>query len=289
MRALLTGFLVGAAVVAVLALGAWSLVERRAAAALDRRFDIPLETVRVPADSASMAEGERLGWLVGCHSCHGDSLEGKVFVDEPKVLRLVAPNVIDVARGYTDAELERLVRHGVRRDGRGVVAMPAATTYHLSDADVGRLIASLRAAPLVRRELPATELRAFGTMAAALGRIVPDAATIDHLGARLGDRGDTTRAARGEYLARITCAECHGATLMGSATSPALVKAYGYSSAEFVSLLLDGRARDGRDLGLMRRTSQARFIRFTRDEIEAIYAWLQVMPVRPAAASAAAR
>lgn len=236
--------------------------------------------MRVPTDAASIAEGDRLGWLVGCHGCHGDSLEGKVFVDEPKVLRLVAPNVIEAVRGYSDAELERLVRHGVRRDGRGVVAMPAATTYHLSDADLGRLIASLRAAPFIRRELPATRLRMFGVLAAAQGRIVPDAATIDHRAERLGDRNDSTRAARGEYLARITCAECHGVTLMGSATSPALVKGYGYTSAQFVSLLLDGRSRDGRDLGVMRRASQERFVRFTRDEIEAIYAWLQAMPAR---------
>jgi hypothetical protein len=68
---------------------------------------------------------------------------------------------------------------------------------------------------------------------------------------------------------------------MGSATSPALVKAFGYGYDEFVSLMLDGRSRDGRDLALMGKTARARFVRFRRDEIAAIYAWLQVMPAHP--------
>jgi mono/diheme cytochrome c family protein len=285
MRTVLLGVLIGAVAVLLVTFGLYARMGRRAAAALDRRFDVAAIAVDIPRDSASIAEGERLGWLVGCHSCHADSLQGKIFVDEPNVMRLIAPNVARSIAPYSNAELGRLIREGVKRDGRGTVAMPAAALHHMSDADVGRLVASLRQLPNVASDslpsLPPTELRVFGKYAASKGSLVPDAATIDHSAPRLGNRVHRSPAERGEYLSRLVCAECHGATLMGSATSPALIKAMGYRYDEFVSLMLDGRSRDGRDLALMGKAARARFVRFTRDEIAAIYAWLQVMPAHP--------
>jgi acetylornithine deacetylase/succinyl-diaminopimelate desuccinylase-like protein len=60
-----------------------------------------------------------------------------VFFDQPMLARLVAPNVVRAIKGYSDAELARLLRHGVRPDGRGVAVMPSSTFYHLDDADLG--------------------------------------------------------------------------------------------------------------------------------------------------------
>ena len=284
MRALVIGALSALAVLAIAAGGGYWWLGHRANAIATATVPVPTDSVAVPTDPASLVEGERLAWLRGCHGCHGDSLEGKVFLDEPRVIRLVAPNVTVAAASYSDTELARLIRHGVTRTGRAVLAMPSATFYHLSDGDVGRIIAHLRAVPRRASSLPATELRLMAKIGLVAGKVPTDAATLDHRAPRLGDRADTSQLARGEYLARTICAECHGGDLRGRETTPSLVAALGYTLPQFVSLMWDGRSRDDRDLGLMRLTARRRFVRFRRDEIEAIWIYLRSLPLAPAAA-----
>lgn len=286
MRGLLTGLGIGAAIVLVAVLGALRWLDLRVQAVLSRQYDVPLVDIAVPTDSAALAEGERFAWLHGCHGCHDAQLQGKVFLDEPRVMRVVAPNVTAAIAPYTDAELARLIRHGVRRDGTGVLAMPAGTFYDISDAELGAIIAHLRRAPAVASRWPPSELRLLARLAVLRGELLPDAATIDHRAPRLGDRPDSSTAWRGEYLARTICGECHGPTLHGQLEAPPLVRAMGYSAAEFTSLMLDGRSRDGRDLPLMGRTARARFVRLTKGEIAAIHDYLMRMPTTPPAPGA---
>lgn len=279
MKGYLVGVLVGLGILALAGLGALRWVEHRAGTLRAQVFAIPLDSIAVPRDSASLAEGERLAWLRGCHGCHGDSLEGKVFLDEPRVMRLVTPNIPATIPRYSDAELARLIRHGVMRDGRAALGMPSASFYHLGDDDLGRLIAHLRAAPVVPSTLPATELRLLAQVALVRGELPTDAGTMNHAEPRLGDLADTTQHGRGRYLAMTICSECHGLSLRGQDNAPGLPGALGYSLPEFRSLLLDGRARDGRDLGLMARTARRRFHRLRADEIEAMHAYLGAMPL----------
>ncbi len=286
---LFRGIFAGIGLIALAVLGGYVWLEQRVTWTLQRRYDVPLDTLTIPTDSASIAEGERQAWFHGCHGCHAPQLQGKVFVDEPGELRLVAPNVVRTIASYNDAELARLIRHGIRRDGTGVLGMPAAGFYQMSDTDVGRIIAHLRASPVVDSALPASQLHLPAKLAVLRGEMRPDAATIDHGAPRVGDRSDTTRAWRGEYLARTICNECHGDHLMGDADAevPPLRQANGYARAEFVALLREGRARDGRDLPLMGRTARARFVRFTPEEVDDIYDYLLRMPAAPATATGA--
>jgi len=287
-RGLLAGIAIGLAVVAMAVLaGAWWL-NRQVQLALARRYDVPLTHVTVPTDSASVAEGERFAWFHGCHSCHDAQLQGKVFLDDPRIMRVVTANIPEVIATYSDAELARLIRHGVRRDGTGVLAMPVTASREMSDSVVGRIIAHLRRVPRTARALPATELRLLGKAAVLKGELLPEAATLDHDAARLGNRADTSRAWQGEYLARSICGECHGPTLLGALEAPPLLRAMGYSLADFTSLLLDGRSRDGRDLPTMGRTARERFVRLRKDEIAVIHEYLMRMSPAPAARAATA-
>lgn len=277
MRPYLIGILAGLVLLAAAAGGGYWWMVRRTDALRYTRLDIPLTDIRVPNDSASRAEGERVAWSRGCHGCHGDSLQGKVFLDEPRVMRLVTSNIPEAIARYSDAELARIIRHGVTREGFAALGMPSATFYHLSDLDLGRLVAYLRAAPLVPSSLPSTELRVRARLALVQGELPTDAGTMDHSAPRLGDRPDSTPVARGEYLAVTICTECHGLDLRGQDNAPALPKALGYTLPEFRSLLLDGRARDGRDLGLMGRTARRRFRWLDAGDIDAIFAYLATM------------
>lgn len=274
------GALLAFGVVGLVGVGGWLWLGLRTHELIAAPVQVPADSVAVPGDSLSLVEGARLTRVHGCRGCHGDSLQGHVFMDEPHLVRLVAPNVTAAATSYSDAELARLIRHGVTRTGRAVFAMPSAMFYHLSDADVGRIIAYIRAAPVQDGDLPKNEFRVFGKVAIVAKRVPRDANTMNHQAPRLGDRAHTTQLALGEYLVRTSCTECHGETLGGDAEgTPALPKAVGYTLPEFESLMLEGTVRGGRDIGLMGQTIRSRFVHLRRDEVDAIWAWLQTLPL----------
>lgn len=54
-------------------------------------------------------------------------MEGTILYDEPGIARFSAPNLTAVVKEYTDAELERLIRHGVKIDGTSAWASAIAT------------------------------------------------------------------------------------------------------------------------------------------------------------------
>src|SRR6185436_10141779 len=99
---------------------------------INRVYPVAGDPVVLPTDSVSLARGERLAHIVGCYGCHGAKLAGRVFFDEPRVARLVAPNIPAKLTAYSDAALERLLRRGVRPNGTSPFVMPPAGFYHLS-------------------------------------------------------------------------------------------------------------------------------------------------------------
>ena len=278
MRGLLIGVGVGLAIVGLAVVGWLHWLDARVTKTLLRQYAVALAPIQLPTDSASLAEGARLAHILGCHGCHGEQLQGHLFVDEPSVMRVVAPNVTALVPRYSDAELARLIRHGVRRDGTGVLAMPVASFFQLRDVDVARVIAYLRTVPGVDGTLAGNELRLPGKLAVLKGALLPAAATLDHAARRHADdaaAADTTELSRGAYLARVACTECHGPEWRGALEAPPLAAANGYSATEFASLLLDGRSRDGRDLPTMTKTARERFVWLSKGEVAAIYTFLQ--------------
>ena len=111
-----------------------------------RTYAVELTAVTLPVDSIALFEGERLAPVRGCFGgCHGERFEGQIFFDQPGVARLVAPNLTQAA--WSDPELVRIIRHGVRPNGRSVFSMPAHTFSALSEEDLGAILAFLRHAP----------------------------------------------------------------------------------------------------------------------------------------------
>lgn len=149
-RRILRGLGVVAAVAAGLAFVAAAYVYVASERVIHRQYEAPLEPVTVPTDPASIVQGKRLATIRGCYGgCHGEGIEGKVWVDDFREGRAVAPNLTAVAHDYSPAELARVIRYGVRPNGEGVQIMPSPMFYHPSEADVGRIIAFLRSVPRV--------------------------------------------------------------------------------------------------------------------------------------------
>lgn len=235
-------------------------------------FDVPAAQVVIPSDSASLALGRHVFETRGCEGCHGQGLAGKVFLDDPKIARLVAPNVPRAIKAYSDADLVRLLRHGVRPNGRGVAAMPSAMFYHLDDTDLGALIAYVRSLPEPETVLPATSIRLLARVGLVIGQYELEPHVVARNRPRVRNGPDL--AARGHYLAMSSCTECHGQQLQGGRTTPALSIVRGYSAAEFARLMREGIPKDGRERPLMTRTARNRFSHFSDDEVHALYTFL---------------
>jgi cytochrome c553 len=244
---------------------------------LRRHHEAPLEAVRVPADAAAREQGRLRARLVGCYNgCHGPEAEGKTWVDEPGLAHITAPNLTRLIPQYTDAELARLLRYGVRRDGTTAIDMPSYMFYHLSEGDLGALIAFMRSLPA--REGPKRE-RTFswkGRLELLIGEWPTSAGDVDRSRQRVGAQPATTSTERGRYIAMITCPECHGPDLEGyPGDTPPLLIVAAYSFEEFTTLMRTGVAKGGRDAGLMSYIGRTRTPTLTDQEVADLYAFLR--------------
>lgn len=242
-------------------------------------YDVPAAAIPIPTDSAAIAEGERLARTRGCYNgCHGEAAEGGLFIEDRLLGSIDAPDLTRAVHTLTDEQLVRVIRLGVRADGSSVFVMPSADFYHLSDEDLGAIVAYLRSLP--RTDGPETRVRLgpLGRLLFVMGEFQPAAAAIEHDAPRVdpGDGSDPLLV--GEYVARTACAECHGRNFEGSPgppeATPNLAITAAYTPDGFRTLIREGTPLDGRDLRLMDDMSRNRFSYFTDAEIDGLYAFL---------------
>ena len=241
---------------------------------LHQTFDIVSAPITVPTDSAGIAAGRHIFETRGCEGCHGPGLSGKVFADEPWLARLVAPNVPKAIRGYSDPELARLLRHGVRPNGQGVAVMPSSMFYHLDDEDLAALIAYLRTVPEpAGHPLPSNSMRLLARIGLTMGQYKVEPRNITHDAPRAPKGPDAV--SLGRYIAMSSCTECHGERLQGDPQgAPALIIVGGYTPTEFAKLMREGVPKDGKEREMMSPVARSRFSHFTDEEVNALYAYL---------------
>jgi cytochrome c553 len=260
---------------------ATAVVYMLSARILHRAYDVPVAEVAVPTGPAALAEGKRLAAIRGCTGCHGQNLEGSMMVDELLLARVAAPNLSQVVPRYSNAELERAIRHGLRQDGQGVVIMPSSMFAPLADTDLGAIIAYLRSVPPVDHDWPARRIGPMGRLGLLLGKFHTEPMVIDHNlpHAAVAPTGD--RVAYGRYLALTSCTECHGRDLKGGPpggpAGPNLALVAAYSDSAFRTFFRTGNALGNRRLELMSRVVERRFSHFTDDEVGTLLAYLKTL------------
>jgi mono/diheme cytochrome c family protein len=244
---------------------------------IHRHYDAPFTDIPVPTDVASIAEGERLAKVHGCNNgCHGKQVGGQLWNEGAFNGTAMAPDLARVARTLSTAEFVRIVRRGVRVNGEGVEIMPSAMFYHLSDEDLGKILAFLRQTGVTDGHTYAFNPGPGWRWQMVRGEWLPWPEDIMAMGPRMRvpDPADTVR--YGEYLARTVCTECHGLDLNGDKTgTPNLVIARAYSPEAFNTLMRTGKALGNRELELMSDTARERFANLTDAEVRALYAYLQ--------------
>lgn len=265
-----------------------------------RRFEVdpqPLE-VPPPTDAAAIENGRRLAQSRGCMECHGANGQGRVFIDEMPVMRMVTSNITPggATREYTNDDWARAVRHGVRPDGSGILFMPSADYRYMDDEDLGAIVAYLRSLPASDRDPGETSIGPMGRILYLTGKLpLLPAELIDHDAPAPPKPAVGRTPEYGEYLARM-CVGCHGASYTGglipgappawppaaNITPDAATGIGRMTEAEFIAVMRTGRKRDGgqidpstmpwRQLALM-----------TDDELVAMYLFLRTVPARATA------
>ena len=259
-------------------------------------YEVPVETITIPTDQASIARGEHIATIRMCRHCHLDDLRGQT-AGAPILVTLSVPNLTPGAGGVgatnTDEDWVRAIRHGVGHDGRGLALMPSSVFYYLSDEDLGTLIAYLKSLPPVDHELPPTDLGPLGRVMLTLGQLPPEikpsVISIDHDGQRPVAPEPGVTVEYGNYLA-TTCTLCHDSNLNGQTireggnvyvalnlTRGGEMK--GWSEEQFIATMRTGVTPSGHKL--IDFMPWKYFGQMTDDELKAVWIYLQSLPPLP--------
>jgi mono/diheme cytochrome c family protein len=291
----------GLAVVVVLAAVSGAAVAMFQASAFDASIDkvyaiAPLELHAV-TDPVVVARGKHLvESLGGCAECHGADLGGKPSEDLGPIGVVPAPNLTSGKGGvggrYTDGQLARVIRHGIKSSGKSVRFMPAQDVCWWPDEDLLALVSYLRSLPPVDRTSGEVRIGVLGKVLDRFDTVTLDVARrIDHNTARPKSLPAQPTAEYGAMLAR-SCTSCHGEHFSGGPIPgapadlpvPANITphATGIGStteADWNRLLDTGIKRNGQPLNPFMPIQMLRAMNAT--ERSALWTFLRALPARP--------
>jgi mono/diheme cytochrome c family protein len=290
---------IGGALVGVLLLGIIAFVAWNAAAysrSMSKVYDVPVTEIQVSTDPAVLKRGEHLARSIGsCNGaeCHGTDFSGGKPMDMGPLGIMRAPNITPKGKlaEYSNGEIARLVRHGIKKDGTSVLFMPSQDFSWWPDSDIRALISYLRTVPGVDKPSKPSEP---GLMMKLLDRQdmmkVDVARRIDHTEKHNAPAPEPT-AAYGAFLAHL-CKGCHGENLSGGplpGAPPDLAVPLNITPAEdglkdwtfedFDRLMRKGIKKDGSKLDPLMPVANLKHMNDV--EMKALWKYLQSVPPKP--------
>lgn len=187
---------------------------------LRKTYSVSPQPVEMPTDEKSLEEGKRVFQYRGCEACHGEDLQGLVYLDNPAIGEVITPNLTTGEGGIgnerSDLDLIRAVRHGLRPDSTPLLFMPSTEFYYLSDRDLGAVLAHIRSLPAVDNQQAPSKLSNTGFVVMNLTREITflpaELISHDQEPPQPPEPGLTVE--YGEYLA-LSCPVCHGLGMSG--------------------------------------------------------------------------
>ena len=287
----------GAVAIAVLAAAAAAAVvagQQMAERRMARKVEVRVQPVAYADDAQSLERGKYLYESRGCTDCHGLNGAGRSFVNDGKGLHIAGPNITrgGVTASYQPQDWVRILRHGVKPDGRPAMVMPSEDYNRFTDQDLASIVAYVRSLPpqtggaaVVDLPLPVRVLYGFGA--------IPDAASrIDHSLPPAQPVAEGVTVQHGAYVANM-CIGCHGEHLSGGKIPggppdwPAAANltpgsgsamAHYADAAQFAAMFKSGKRPDGTPLKVMPFDSLGRM---SDVDVQALYAYLKTVPARP--------
>lgn len=255
-------------------------------------YELNFESVEISDDPEVLQHGRHLLTIRGCFDCHGENLAGKIFLEDPVVGRIVATNLTSGEGGigaeYSDADMVRAIRKGVRKDGKSVLFMPSHEYSLMHQRDLDAMISYMRQVEAIDNHLPDHKInlpmRAMyllgGDIALFPARVIDQSIPIPL-------EEPVSVREKGQYLS-TTCMGCHGRNFSGGkipgvpphwpdATNLTPAGPMGeWSEYDFFRAMRDGITPDGREL-------QNEFMPYsmlgqmTDDEIHSLFTYLKTI------------
>ena len=262
-------------------------------ARLNKKYEVPPSNITIPSDSASIEFGKHRAEVL-CEGCHGTDLSGDDnWFNAPPLGTIGSANLTSGQGGvggeFTTEDFVRAIRHGIDREGKPIFMLAVVSTAHLSDEDLGAIIAYVKTVPPVDHTVKArhfTPLAKILLAAGMLGKLPAESVSHDiHVSAPA--RGET--ADYGEYLVNTNdCRVCHGQNLNGGQYPDPTIKKISpnltpggelgfWTEEQFMNTIRTGKTPGGHELNpdLM----PWKYYRlFNDDELKAIWLYLQSLP-----------
>jgi len=262
---------------------------------MTRQVMVDVRGVPPRDDAASIERGRYLYASRGCADCHGAHGGGQLFLDDGRGLRIAGPNISPapgtVVAGYSAADWERAIRHGVAPSGRPLLIMPSEDYNRLTDDDLAALVAYLRQLPPANGDKGEVALPTLVRALYGFGMIKDAAAKIDHQLPPAQPVAQGVTPAYGAYVANM-CLGCHGPQLAGGKIPggppdwPAAADLRPgpgqpmtrYATAEdFMRMFQSGQRPDGSTIKVMPFQSLKAL---SETDTRALYAYLATLPPR---------
>lgn len=266
-------------------------------ASIDKVYEIAPLPIHAVADPEVIARGKHIvESLGGCGECHGGDLGGKPGDEIGPIGSFSGANLTTGKGGvlgqYSDGQLARVIRHGLRANGKSLRFMPAQDIAWWPDDDLQALVSYLRTVPPVDRTPPETKVGLLGKVLDRLDFIPIDVARrIDHSAQRPKSLPAQVTPEYGALLAK-SCTGCHGEHYSGGAIPgapsnlpiPANITPHPTglataTEADWNRLLDTGIKRDGKPLNPFMPIAMLRAM--DANERAALWAFLKSLPPRP--------
>jgi len=286
----------GLVVVAAAGVGIFAYTQTSAYdASVNKVYDVPPLALTRSTDPAVIARGQHLAKaLAGCalRDCHGGDLSGGRFLDSGPIGTLSAPNITNILPAYSDGELARLIRHGIKKDGRTVQFMPVPDFNWLPDSDVVAIISWARTVPASDKpNASSLTIKTLGKVLDRRGQFPADIARhIDHDHIEIGPAPAATKE-YGRFVAHL-CTGCHGEHLGGGRIpgTPSSIPTplnltpdpsglAGWTYDDFVHVIDTATRKNGKQLDPFMPIEALRSMDDT--ERHALFSYLQSIPPRP--------
>lgn len=261
-------------------------------ARMNKIYTVEPSNLVLPTDAASIEFGKHRAETL-CQGCHGTDLSGiEGWFSAPPIGSIDSTNLTSGVGGlssdFTTEDYVRAIRHGIDQEGKPIFMVAVPSTAHLSDQDLGTIIAYLKTIPPVDHTLKEKHFTPLGYIMAAagmLGNLPAEVVSHDaHVSAP--ERGVSVE--YGEYLVNTNdCRICHGQELAGGPSpdptatwiSPNLTPGgeLGFWTEEqFINTLRTGVTPSGHRLN--ENMPWQDYGKFYDDELKAIWVYLQSLP-----------
>jgi len=256
-------------------------------------YDFPPSNNTVPTDAVSIAYGKHRAESL-CEGCHGKDLSGvENWFDGGPLGTVDSANLTSGKGGFgqeiaSDEDYVKAIRHGVDLEGKPIFMPAVVAGSHLSDKDLGAIIAYVKSLPPVDHELKGHQFTPLAKILFAAG--ILDKLPVESVSHEIHITAPAAAVSveYGEYLVNThDCRVCHGPQLNGgpfpnptiTLISPNLTPGgeLGFWTEEqFVETIRTGVTPGGHKFNEHMPWEQFKLL--TDDELKAMFVYLQSIP-----------